>query len=1029
MASSCGTLRSPASIQTASASPSLDQLQTGRLYLPVSLVVLFGCLLSATSFKIVQTIERDRAEARFERAASSQLFAVRRRIHDDVEAVEALADFVASSDASHVDRGAFSAFATESIARNDSIKALEWIPRVPAAALAEYQLVPRGAGLPGVQVTEREAQGTMVPVAARADYFPVDIVVPYVGNEIALGFDLGSSPTRRAALEAARDGGEMTVSGRITLVQEQGAQAGFLAFVPVFESAHPHDSVEQRRGALRGFALGVYRIGDIVEGSIKPDGTDARTQSPNIDLYLFDLDGDPEARSLHVHSAQPQDDDTPTYDEHEARSGLHLAETVDIAGRQWLVVARPAAADLGQQNAWQPWVAALNFLAFTILLASHLIASLNRERAVEAQVTQRTLELRTLNSRLRDSEARASAVVDNIVDGIITVGEQGSVQSFNPAAERIFGYASVEVIGQNVKIIMPEPDRSAHDSHMARYLETGDARVIGFSREVQGRRKDGSLFPMELAISESHLGETRVFTGIIRDITERKEVDRMKNEFVSTVSHELRTPLTSILGSLGLVRSNILGPLPEKAKDLIDIAHNNSERLVRLINDILDIEKIESGGLDDAEEVVDIMELVEAALDDNTGLSEQFDVAFAIGRRIDGGQVRANRDRLLQVLANLLSNAVKFSPAGGSVRVHVSLIDGDICVSVRDRGPGIPEGFQHRIFQKFAQADASDDRQKGGTGLGLSISKAIVERYSGTIGFETVAGLGTTFHFTLPAVAPDEARVGGPLEGANLDRRRVLVCEDDPDVAQLLALLLEDEGFDCDIAYCASEAKELLNQRDYAALTLDLVLPDQDGIELIRELRASPETRWLPIIVVSLDAERGARELNGDAIGVIDWMGKPIDQTRLSANLKLALRARPDARPRILHVEDNADVVKIVGLLVGEDADTVVARDLHQAKSLLEREAFDLVLLDLILPDGSGEELLPLLNKPNLPPVPVIIFSAKDANPATSQRVSAALVKATTSNELLAATIRSHIGTPPLPDATPAPPPTPPQPE
>jgi PAS domain S-box-containing protein len=370
-------------------------------------------------------------------------------------------------------------------------------------------------------------------------------------------------------------------------------------------------------------------------------------------------------------------------------------------------------------------------LTFTAILVAYLVSSANRTRAIETVVEERTLELHRLNETLGESQARASAVVDNIVDGIITIDELGTIQSFNAAAESIFGYAMDDVIGRNVNMLMPAPYHDAHDGFLAGYKATSDKKIIGIGREVEGLRTDGSTFPLDLAVSEIHLGENRLYTGIVRDITERKEIDRMKNEFISTVSHELRTPLTSIMCSLGLVRGGGLSELPKQVGNLIDIVHNNSERLVRLINDILDIEKIASGKLDDRVEPLDIASMVDLAIADNQGYCEQFSVTCVFLGQHHRIMVSGNRDRLLQVLTNLISNAAKFSPQGSRVEVSITPQDGMVRVDVTDHGPGIEPAFQGRIFQQFAQADSSDHRRIGGTGLGLSICKAIVESYGG----------------------------------------------------------------------------------------------------------------------------------------------------------------------------------------------------------------------------------------------------------------------------------------------------------
>lgn len=358
---------------------------------------------------------------------------------------------------------------------------------------------------------------------------------------------------------------------------------------------------------------------------------------------------------------------------------------------------------------------------------------------------------------LHDSSEHLRTLLDNVVDGIITIDEVGVVGSFNPAAERIFGYRAEEVVGRNVKMLMPEPTRSRHDDYLARYHHTGEARIIGVGREVEALRKSGERFPMDLAISAiDHRGRP-LYIGIVRDITERKRVERMKDEFVSTVSHELRTPLTSIAGSLGLLAGGAMGELPPQVRSMVGIAHKNSERLAHLINDLLDMEKITAGEMEFEIGRHRLMPLVEQALEDNRGYAERCGVRYVLARRVADEAVRVDGGRLAQVLANLLSNAAKFSPEGGVVEVAVTREGGALRIAVRDRGRGIPESFQSRIFQKFSQADASDTRGTGGTGLGLAISKELMERMGGGIGFHSIEGEGSTFYLELPLAEESRA--------------------------------------------------------------------------------------------------------------------------------------------------------------------------------------------------------------------------------------------------------------------------------
>ena len=234
------------------------------------------------------------------------------------------------------------------------------------------------------------------------------------------------------------------------------------------------------------------------------------------------------------------------------------------------------------------------------------------------------------------------------------------------------------------------------------------------------------------------------------DVTERLEIERMKNDFVSTVSHELRTPLTSIMGSLGLIKGGAVGTLPNRLKSMLDIAYTNSDRLVRLINDILDLQKIEAGKMEYRMVPLDIMNLVNGAVSASDGLSRQRGVEIKVTDRVTEAIIRGDDDRLMQVITNLLSNAVKFSARGDSVEVGVSRLNGSLEVKIHDQGPGIPEQFRDQIFEKFSRMNSSDGQQVGGTGLGLSISKSIVEQHGGDIGVEADTGTGATFFFRLP---------------------------------------------------------------------------------------------------------------------------------------------------------------------------------------------------------------------------------------------------------------------------------------
>lgn len=352
--------------------------------------------------------------------------------------------------------------------------------------------------------------------------------------------------------------------------------------------------------------------------------------------------------------------------------------------------------------------------------------------------------------RLREREEYLSTLLDNVIDAIVTIDESGLIETFNPAAERIFGYGKADVVGQNVKLLMPERYREQHDEFLLAYRESGVPRMLGKALELPGLRRNGELFTMELAVSQITLQGQRRFIAVVRDVSERKRIERMKNEFVSTVSHELRTPLTSIAGALGLINGGALGEVPAQMGEMLRIAQSNSQRLSGLINDLLDMDKLVAGKMTLDLHRLKLWPLLATAVEQNQPYATQHSVTLHLKPSPLDVEVRVDRQRFDQVMANLLSNAAKFSAPGADVEVSAALAVTRVRISVRDFGMGIPEAFRARIFGKFSQADATDTRQKGGTGLGLAITKELIERMAGAIGFESVEGQGTVFWVELP---------------------------------------------------------------------------------------------------------------------------------------------------------------------------------------------------------------------------------------------------------------------------------------
>jgi len=614
--------------------------------------------------------------------------------------------------------------------------------------------------------------------------------------------------------------------------------------------------------------------------------------------------------------------------------------------------------------------------------------------------------------QLKESEARTKAIIDTVVDGIITINMRGIIETVNPATLKIFGYEKDEMVGQNVKMLMPNPYHDEHDGYLKHYDDTGEKRVIGIGREVQGQRKSGEVFPLELAVSEMEVSGVRMFTGIVRDVTERKAAEKMKEEFVSTVSHELRTPLTSIRGSIGLLTGGLAGEFSEKANQLLNIAQNNTERLLLLINDILDLSKIEAGKMDFHFKEVDLQSVLEHAVDAIDGYAKEHGVEFVIENSVEGAKIQADEGRLMQVLNNLMSNAAKFAPAGDKVRISAVRHHHQIRISVTDHGPGIPKELQPRIFDKFTQADSSDTRQVGGTGLGLNITKAIVEKHNGRIAFVTEVGVGTTFYFDIPEIKSREIEQTD-LKVIRPANNKILICDDEQDIASLIRLMLAQSGFESDIALSAEEAEKCLQESGpYAAMTLDIQLPEKDGVTLYKELRGSTNLKKLPVVFVSVKAEKVCTTDPFFIDNPLPYVTKPIDETSLVEAIESAMGSRDGQHPvHILHVEDDYDIRQLITLLMGDNFVITQAGSVAEAESQLKNldgQLFDLVLLDIGLPDGSGLDLLDTISSLEHSPE-VLVFSADDIQVKHLEQVTESLVKSKTSNEQLIAKIKSII--------------------
>ncbi len=482
---------------------------------------------------------------------------------------------------------------------------------------------------------------------------------------------------------------------------------------------------------------------------------------------------------------------------------------------------------------------------------------------LEERVKERTLDLEAANARLgtandelsattaranetaealRASELRTRALLDNMLSGLFMADLEGILELVNPAAERMFGYTSEELVGKYLGTVLSLPPGA--DPRV--FLQGVLGKSLGKVTELEGRRKNGELFPFEVSLFQLETPEGRRFAGSIADVTERHEVDRLKREFVSSISHELRTPLTSIRGSLGLLAGGVLGPLSPDAAEIVAVAERNVVRLIGLINDILDLERLDGGRLEMRFESSEVRLIVERSLEAVRSFADQSNVVLAVDPVPSSVRVRADADRLVQVLVNLVSNAVKFSPPGGRVTTRVVLAPGMAEFQVEDRGRGVPPALREAIFERYRQVEASDSRNKGGAGLGLAICKAIVEQHGGSIGVRDAVGAGSLFWFRVPLVSTSRPSVSGSIKGA---RGVALLVDDDEELLAILELRLAQDRVATQRATSAGEAIAAALALKPNLLVLDLGLPGGDGFEVVSALRNNKALAGIPLLV------------------------------------------------------------------------------------------------------------------------------------------------------------------------------------
>ncbi len=595
---------------------------------------------------------------------------------------------------------------------------------------------------------------------------------------------------------------------------------------------------------------------------------------------------------------------------------------------------------------------------------------------------------------LRESEGRFRTMADSAPVLLWISDTNGQYTFFNQSWLDFTGRTLEQETGNGwTEGVHPEDWQSVQDT----YSSTLDNRE-DFHREYRLKRADGEYRWVLDQGTPRFLpdGSFAGYIGSVFDISDRREVERLKDEFISVVSHELRTPLTSILGALDLLANGVLNTQPEQGQRMLNIAANNAERLVRLINDILDIERIESGKVTMTKQMCNVEQLMSASVDVIRNMAQTARVSLSVSPL--SARLWVDPDRIIQVLTNLLSNAIKFSPDGRTVWLTAELINGQfspitdnlervtegeqltVLFQIRDQGRGIPADKIETIFGRFQQVDASDSRKKGGTGLGLAVCRSIVQHHEGQIWAQSTLGVGSTFCFSLP-VLQEEQVILPPESTAPL----VLMCDDDSSVRTVVKAKLEQQGYQAMTVGSGEETVKQAAQKLPDAILLNLMMPGMNGWETLAALKEQVNTKDIPVIILS-GLFPDARELDHPKVN--DWITKPPDEKLLLQALERALTEQ-NRNIRVLVIEDDIDLAKVlIAVFERYGIEIYHAQTGREAIQLSQRLLPDLLVLDLVLPEYDGFAVVDWLRQHNrLYQVPLVVYTSQDLDNSDRERL------------------------------------------